>query len=230
MSNTGVNGKSWPKAILFDLDGTLVDSAPDLATSTSLLLAQYGHEALTLPEAKGMIGNGVAKLVERAFAARGVMLDADLKKSRTDEMMVFYNEHLTDQTDFLTGAKEAIEACADKGILIGVVTNKPEAASKRILTTLGVIDHLGVVVGGDTCTTRKPKPEMLFHATDRLGVTIDDCIIVGDSPADIGAAKAANMRSIAVRGGYTSVPIEELGATATIESLLDLMKTIEPSL
>lgn len=229
MSNTVLKSDAWPTAVLFDLDGTLVDSAPDLATSTNLLLAQYGYEPISLPEAKGMIGNGVAKLVERAFAARGVALDDDLKKSRTDEMMVFYNQHLTDQTDFLTGAKEAIMACADKGILIGVVTNKPEAASKKILSNLGVIDLLGVVVGGDTCATRKPKPEMLFHATNKLGVTIDETIIVGDSPADIGAAKAANMRSIAVRGGYTSVPVEELGATTVIESMFDLMSAIEPA-
>lgn len=217
----------WPTAILFDLDGTLVDSAPDLATASNLLLAEHGHAALSLSEIRGMIGNGVAKLVERAFAARGHPLKPSTLVERTDEMMVIYNQCLTDQSQLMAGAHEALLSCKSKGILAGIVTNKPEAATRKIIANFELTDLVNVVVGGDTCPTRKPNPEMLFFAMQSLGVDIDKTLMVGDSPADINAANAAGMRSIAVRGGYTTIPADSLGANSVIESLHGLTDGID---
>lgn len=217
---------SWPFAILFDLDGTLIDSAPDLAKSVNLLLAQHDYCELSIDQVRGMIGNGVAKLVERAFAAKGEVIDGDVLKSRTDKMMVIYNKHLTDESHFLEGAYEAIIDCYNKGIALGVVTNKPEAATRRILKHFELDKLIKVVVGGDTCPTRKPNPEMLIYALHSLGMCIQDGLMVGDSPADIGAANACAMRSIAVRGGYTTVLAEDLGANAVIDNLHELTDAI----
>ena len=217
----------WPAAILFDLDGTLVDSAPDLATASNLLLGEYGHSPLSLAEIRGMIGNGVAKLVERAFAARGEQLIPATLKGRTDQMMKIYYQHLTDQSQLMAGAFDALLYCKNKGILAGIVTNKPEAATRQILANFDITGLVNVVVGGDSCSTRKPNPEMLLFAVESLGVDIDKTLMVGDSPADIDAAYAANMQSIAVRGGYTNVPAESLGANIVIENLDALTSAVQ---
>lgn len=216
------NHKTWPEAILFDLDGTLIDSAPDLAKATNLLLAEYEYPPLSIAQIRDMIGNGVAKLVERAFRASGEASDASTLKMRTDQMMAIYSQHLTDDSFLLAGAREALLFCQEKEIATGVVTNKPEAATRQILADFKIIDLIHVVVGGDTCLTRKPNPEMLIYAMKALGLDPQAGLMVGDSPADIGAANACAMRSIAVRGGYTMVPVEELGADTVINSLNDL--------
>ncbi len=221
------NTKAWPEAILFDLDGTLVDSAPDLANATNLLLAEYEHPPLSIDQIRNMIGNGVAKLVERAFRASGETLDASTLKMRTDQMMAIYSQHLTDDSFLLAGAHEALLFCQEKGIATGVVTNKPEAAARQILVDFKIADLIQVVVGGDTCLTRKPNPEMLIYAMQALGIGPQAGLMVGDSPADINAANAYAMRSIAVRGGYTTVPVEELGADIVINSLNDLPSALQ---
>ena len=220
------NAKAGPNATLLDLDGTLVDSAPDLANATNLLLAEYEHPPLSIDQIRDMIGNGVAKLVERAFRASGEAIDTSTLKMRTDQMMAIYSQHLTDESFLLAGARDALLFCKDMGILTGVVTNKPEAAARQILVDFKIADLVQVVVGGDTCPTRKPNPEMLIYAMQALGLGPQSGLMVGDSPADINAAIACSMRSIAVRGGYTTVPVEELGADTILNSLNDLPSTL----
>lgn len=216
-----------PKAILFDLDGTLIDSAPDLALASNILLAEFGHSKLSVDQVRSMIGNGLAKLVERAFAAKGEKLDAATLKDRTDQMMVIYSRYLILETKLFSGAREILNFCKDNEILAGVVTNKPEIATRKILNYFGFTDLVNVVVGGDTGPKRKPSPDMLVFALQSLGVDVQDALMVGDSPADIDAANAANMRSIAVRGGYTDVPVEELGAGEVIDDLFQLTHRLQ---
>ena len=217
----------WPQVILFDLDGTLVDSAPDIRTAVNRLLGEHGHDPLTLDEVRTMIGHGIRKLVERAFLARGVALaDASLG-AETEMMMAFYADHLTVETVLMPGAAEMIAAYHGARVKIGVVTNKPEGLSREILTHFGLAGQVDVVVGGDTGPARKPAPDMLIHAVRSAGFGPTRALMVGDSPADIDAAKGAGMASIAVRGGYTNVPADALGAHDVIDSLLDLPRALE---
>lgn len=217
----------WPQAILFDLDGTLVDSVPDIATSVNNLLATESLAALSIDEVRSMIGNGIAKLVERAFKAREITFDGDGLQSMSGRMMEIYKDHLTDKTVLLEGADEILRAYAKVGIKLAVVTNKPEAFSRRIVDHFGLSNVIHSVVGGDTCPTRKPAPDMLHHALAELGAHVSRALMVGDSPADINAAKAAPMASVAVRGGYTNVPVEQLGADIIIDNLHHLPSAIE---
>ena len=217
----------WPRAILFDLDGTLIDSVPDIAAAANLLLETESLAPLTVDQVRGMIGNGIAKLVERAFEARGVTLEGDAHAAMTARMMEIYKDHLTIETSLMEGAEHVLRAYARIGVRLAVVTNKPEAFSREILEHFDLGEAVSVVVGGDTGPVRKPAPDMLLHALAELDATASEALMVGDSPADIDAAKAASMASVAVRGGYTRIPADELGADVVIDSLGELPGAIE---
>lgn len=217
----------WPEALLFDLDGTLVDSVPDLATSANLLLGENGLQQLDTDAVRSMIGNGVRKLVERAFAARDVLLEETDLDSRTGRMMEIYADYLTAETVFMPSAREIVAAYHKANTRIAVVTNKPEGFSRIILDELGIGAMVDCVVGGDTGPERKPAPDMLLHACRQMDVHVSRALMIGDSPADIGAARNASMACVAVRGGYTNVPVEELGADIVIDTLAELPRAIE---
>ncbi len=210
------------RIVLFDLDGTLIDSAPDIAAAVNRLLATQGHAPLSLSEVRAMIGNGVGKLVERAFQARSTELRGEALEAMTAHMMAIYGDHLTSETVMMAGAREALEHYHRLGVTIAVVTNKPERFTRTILGHFGLDAMVAIVVGGDTGPARKPAPDMLQHALRLAGVEPVDALMVGDSPADIDAAKAAGIASVAVRGGYTTIPADELGAGTVIDSLLAL--------
>ncbi|SDU02868.1 phosphoglycolate phosphatase [Stappia sp. ES.058] len=211
-----------PRALLFDLDGTLVDSVPDIADAINAVLVANGFPALEVADVRKMVGNGIRKLVERAFEASGKSLEEDELTTMTARMMEVYRKGLTVATTPMPGAAAAAAWLRQRGHRLAVVTNKPEAFAREIVKHFGFETAFTVVVGGDTCATRKPDPEMLFHACRELGVAPEDAILVGDSPADIDAALAGGFPSIAVRGGYTNIAVEDLGATCVIDTLEDL--------
>ena len=205
--------KAWPRAILFDLDGTLIDSAPDLHAAVNILIARRGLGPLSLDQVKSMIGNGVKKLVERAFAACGVSLSGEALEAEHLAMIDVYGDHLTVLTTLMPGVPDVIEAVREDGVQVAVVTNKPQRAAEAILDDLGLSPYLDAVIGGDAGVEKKPAPDMLLAALDVLGVA------PGDSPVDVAAARAAGVLIAAVRGGYTTVAVEELGADAVIDGL-----------
>lgn len=225
-ANAQPGQKTWPEALLFDLDGTLIDSVPDLAAATNELLAQDNLPPLSVDAVRGMIGNGVKKLVERAYAAVQRPVEGEGLAGATDRMMAIYGRHLTGQTALMPGAMEMVAAYHIAGVRIAVVTNKPEEFTHELIKHFGFDAIVDVVVGGDTGPQRKPAPDMLEHALAAMGVAAGKAIMVGDSPADIDSAKAAGVLSVAVRGGYTNVPVEELGADILIDSLKDLPQAI----
>lgn len=217
---------TWPRAILFDLDGTLIDSAPDLHASVNILLARRGLGPLSLPDVVGMIGNGVKKLVERAFFAVGEPLDAEGLEREHDAMIGIYGDHLTVLTVLTPGVIDLLDELRARGIRMAVVTNKPQMPTEAILDHFGLSPYLGAVLGGDSVVEKKPAPDMVFAALDRLGVPLGDAVMVGDSLADVGCARAAGIPVVVRRGGYTTVPVDEIGADAVIDSFTDLLDTL----
>lgn len=214
------------QGLLFDLDGTLVDSAPDIAVAANAVLAAHNKDPLTVEDIRSMIGNGVKALVKRAFARRGVDLDDAALDARNDEMMERYAKNLTVLTKMMPGAADALRLYKSNGTKLAVVTNKPERFSREICTYFGWNTILDAIVGGDTCADRKPAPGMLFHACKQMGIDPANCIMVGDSPADIDSAINARMRSVAVRGGYTTIPVDDLGAGVVIDTLASLPEAL----
>jgi phosphoglycolate phosphatase len=210
------------RAILFDLDGTLIDSAPDIAAAVNELLAARDLPPLGVDRVRGMIGGGVMKLVERAFAASGSPLSGGALEEANRDMAPIYRRHLTGLTRLMPGVREVLTHFHLNGTAMGVVTNKPQLATREILLHFHLTEYLGAIVGGDAVTNLKPAPDALLLALDQLGVESDEALMVGDSVSDVGAARAAGTPVALLRGGYTHIPVEELGADLVCDSLLDL--------
>ncbi|RWA73780.1 phosphoglycolate phosphatase [Mesorhizobium sp.] len=226
--NVGASRPFRPqRAILFDLDGTLIDSAPDITAAVNELLAGRDLAPLRVDQVKAMIGGGVKKLVERAFAASGSPLSSSALEEANRDMAPIYRRHLTGLTRLMPGVREVLTHFHLNGTAMGVVTNKPQLATREILLHFHLTDYLGAIVGGDAVTHPKPAPDALLLALDQLGVETADTLMVGDSSSDVGAARAAGMPVVLLRGGYTQVPVEELGADLVCDSLLDLPSTMQ---
>ena len=214
--------EQWPRAVLFDLDGTLIDSAPDIAAAVNELLALSGRPPLTVAEVTSMVGNGVEKLVERAIAASGEVPDAAALKRQQMAMIDIYAKHLTGLTVLMPGVREALDALRGKGILLGLVTNKPQRFIETVLDHFELSPLFGVVIGGDAGVPKKPAPDMLLAAVEQFGVAPGDAVMVGDSAADADSARAAGISVVIVRGGYANVPAEQLGANIVIDDMAGL--------
>jgi phosphoglycolate phosphatase len=192
-----------PQAVLFDLDGTLIDSLPDITLSVNELLASEQLPALEEAQVRRMVGHGLRVLVRRAYDAQGIALDVASLDCRIDAMMEIYPRHLTGRTRLMPGVREMVAFFVAGGARLALVTNKPQAAARTILDHFGLSDSFSVLIGdADHQLARKPQPDMLLAALSRLGVAAADAIMVGDSIIDIAAAQAAHVRSVVVRCGY----------------------------
>ncbi len=227
MNDSAPVARRWPQAVLLDLDGTLVDSAPDIQAATNQLLARHALGPLTLDEVKSMVGQGVKVLVERAFRACGRPLEGEALENEHIAMLDIYGNHLTEFTELMPSAAETLEGLHGDGVRLAVATNKPQRAAEAILDHFALFPYLGSVVGGDAGVAKKPAPDILLAALDRLGVEPWNALMVGDSMADVASARAAGVAVVIVRGGYTTVPVEDLGADLLLDSLSQLPEAFE---
>lgn len=214
-------------AIVFDFDGTLVDSAADLRRALNILLDGAGLPALPLDAVRRMIGDGVPKLVERGFAAYGRLLDAEALAAATRRFLEIYEPISADNTELYPGVLATLEALAGRGHRLGLCTNKPERATRLILASLGLDRLLSAVVGGDTLPVKKPRPEPLLAALKGLGHPPGRALMVGDNEHDVATARAAGVAVVAVSYGYARVPLDELDADATIDAFAELPAALE---
>ncbi|TCO70324.1 phosphoglycolate phosphatase [Rhodovulum euryhalinum] len=186
------------KAIIFDLDGTLIHSAPDIHAAVNKTLAETGDGELDLATVATFIGNGVPVLMERVIAARG--LDPARHAAMTATFLKHYEADPATLTTLYPGVEDALEQFRDEGWVMGVCTNKPEAASRAILDAFGIGHFFGAVVGGDTLDVRKPDPATALAVKERLGA--DAAVYVGDSEIDAECAWKAGMRFALFTEGY----------------------------
>ncbi|MEX3010614.1 HAD family hydrolase [Hoeflea sp. TYP-13] len=217
----------WPRAVLFDLDGTLVDPVPVLTRSANRLLEEERLEPLALNDIRNMAGCGSRALVREAFAARNIALAEPLLSRKADLFFRYYVELMTTHSVLREGAIEALSAFAEQGIRIAVVTNKPASMARRIVKHFGLSEYIGAINGGGSGTALKPAPDMLLQALSDFGVSGKDSLMVGDSPVDVAAAKAVPMVSIAICGKYSVHARHRLDADLIIDSLTSLPKAIE---
>jgi len=196
-----------PQAVLFDLDGTLIDSAPDIHAATNVMLAALGLPSASLAEVSGWIGNGSKRLVERALQEKFPdFIDADSNKNFFDIAFANFNDAYRDAVSLYTTIYPGVEACLDRleedGIPMVLVTNKPLEFTHSILKQLQWLNRFELILGGDSLQQKKPHPEPLIYACSQLDVNSEQCLMVGDSKNDIQAARAANMPVVAVSYGY----------------------------
>lgn len=214
------------RALVFDLDGTLVDSAPDLAAAVNRLLVAEGRRQLELGEVEWMVGDGVHKLVERALAATGPV-PAPHQPALVRRFLADYQANALVHTRPFPGVSETLAQLRARGLALAVCTNKPTAAAMAVLHGLGLAAFFDAVVGGDSLPVRKPEPGPLLHILDRLGVAPDAVLMVGDSANDVATARAAGVPVVVVAYGYGRDPADELGADAVIERIGELPALID---
>jgi len=209
-------------AVVFDLDGTLVDTAPDLHAHLNEMLAELGRPGLALAEIRPMIGDGARALLQRGLeASGGLPASADL-----DALFLAFLARYTAQPvrfgRVYEGVVGVLDALRAAGVRLGVCTNKAQAPSDRVLAELGLERYFPVVIGGDSLTVRKPDPGHLRAVLERLGAAPGRAVMVGDSATDLATARAAGLPCVLVSFGYTPIPAAELGADQVIDTMDEL--------
>jgi phosphoglycolate phosphatase len=211
-------------ALVFDLDGTLVDSLPALAATLATTLGEIGAPALPSETVRSMIGDGTTALVERALAASG--LPASLLSERLARFLALYEAAPARLTRPYPGVVETLRALQAAKRRLAVCTNKPQRATLAVLRGTGLDGFFASVVGGDVLAVKKPDPAHLIAALDGIGATPDDAIMIGDNEHDVAMAKAAGVPVILVRYGYHRVPLATLVADIQIDAFAALPQAI----
>lgn len=213
--------------VLFDLDGTLVDSSLDLCPAINHALAMENRPTLSLAQARQMIGGGAIAMLERGLEATGGPVSEERFEELSNALLRHYWAHIADNTVPFDGVMGALDELADRGVKLGVCTNKSEGPTMQLLGELGLTNRFASIYAGDSLgrENAKPKPDMLLGA-------IRDCgggkaVMVGDSSYDVRAARAAGLPVVAYRYGYHDVPIAELGADVVIDHFNQLVGTLE---
>lgn len=217
---------NYPVAIVWDLDGTLAESAPDLATALNILLAENDLPQHAVKDVRNMIGGGVPKLIERGFRASGTSLDDTGIETLVPRFMEVYSACATDNTHLRPQAHEALEYFHQVGVIQGLCTNKPISVTRQIVAALGMEVYFGSVIGGDSTERRKPDPLPLQTCLAELGVSASDAVMIGDSGADVGAARSAGVTVFVVPDGYTATPADSLGADYVLADLGEVFEAI----
>lgn len=213
-----------PPTIAFDLDGTLVDTAPDLIATLNVLLARRGLPEVEPATLRNMIGGGARVLIERALADHRIVLSKDELDRLYADFLDRYAAHIADRSRPFAGLEAALEALTARGWRLAVCTNKLERLSVRLLDLLGLSRWFAAICGQDTFAVRKPDPEMLRLTVARSGGALSHAVVVGDSATDIGMARAAAVPVVAVDFGYTEIPVARLGPDRIISRFEDLPK------
>jgi len=213
------------KGLIFDLDGTLVDSAPDLRHALNATLAGFGRRALTPDEVKQAIGDGMMPMLNRAFAATGGEPPHFDSYACFQTFINHYRNLKPDAAQIYPEGHEILKKYHGRGVKIGLCTNKQEAASVRLLEQLDLAHYFAFISGGDTFQFHKPHPDHVRGVMRELGVEKENCVMVGDGPNDVRAAHGAGILCIVVTHGYSS-DYSELGADRLIGGLGDLERAL----
>lgn len=193
--------------LIFDLDGTLADTADDLMGTLNVLLRRDGHDALPVSAARAMVGAGARALIQRGYAASGVEPPPDRLERLFHDFLALYRDRIAEETRLFPGAAAALERFAQAGYRLAVCTNKPENLSVLLLERLGVADRFAAICGRETFAFHKPDPRALIGTIARARGDMSQAVMIGDSKTDIDTAKAAGVPVVAVDFGYTETPV-----------------------
>jgi phosphoglycolate phosphatase len=211
------------QALVFDLDGTLIDSAPDMTRVLNRTLAEFGRTALTEAQVRTMVGDGSAMLVRQAFAATGAPLgDEAVQPVLRHYLDTYYDD--AEPPVLYADVAETLAALVERGVRLGLCTNKPERITRKLLGIMGLDGLFGAVAGGDTLPVKKPDGRHLTWVLEQLDVTdgAARAAMIGDNGNDVKAARSAGVPVVAMSYGYPRMPVEELGADLILDRFADL--------
>jgi phosphoglycolate phosphatase len=212
--------------VVFDLDGTLVDTAPDLVAALNAILAREGLPAVDYEEARNMVGGGARLMLERGVTAAGQNLSADAIDGLTRDFIDHYSEHIADTSQLFPGVEAALDTLAKRGYRLAICTNKLEWLSVRLLDALGLSKRFAAICGADTFGVSKPDPEILHRTIARADGASTGVVMVGDSLTDIATARAAQIPVIAVDFGYSDTPIATLAPDRIVSRFADIPEAV----
>jgi phosphoglycolate phosphatase len=211
-----------PRTLVFDLDGTLVDTAPDLISALNYVLDREGLAPVPLAKARNLIGAGARKLIERGLELGDRTVDVDDLNRLMKDFVAYYAEHIADQSRPFEGLDAALDELEAQGFRFAVCTNKLEWLSKLLLDKLGLSRRFAAICGADTFGVAKPDPVILRQTLAQAGGPLSGAIMVGDAGPDVGVARRAGIPVIGVEFGYTDVPIAELKPDRLIGHMREL--------
>jgi phosphoglycolate phosphatase len=218
---------SSDRIVVFDLDGTLVDTAPDLINALNFVLAREGLPPVPLHAARNMIGAGARKLIERGMELEGRAAGPEDIVRLTGDFIDYYAAHIADASRPFEGLDGALDDLAAGGYRFAVCTNKLEWLSKRLLDQLGLSSRFSAICGADTFGVSKPDPAILRQTVARAGGKLSRTVMVGDAGPDIGVARRAGVPVIGVEFGYTDVPIADLKPDRLINHMSQLPAAVK---
>lgn len=211
-----------PRAVVFDLDGTLVDSAPEIAAALNGSLGRIGLEPFPIEQVHGFIGGGALAAIRKALASRDMQLETDALDRVLADFMQVYAEVSEQGNGLYPGAVELLAELKERGFLLGLCTNKADPITRIATRALGIDHYFHTIVGARDDLAKKPAADPLLKALSDLGVAVAEGLMIGDSRADVGCARAAGCPIIAVTYGYAHVPIAELAADHVVEHLSEI--------
>jgi phosphoglycolate phosphatase len=212
--------------IVFDLDGTLIDTAPDLVDTLNVVFAREGWPPVPYETARNTIGGGARMMIARGIAAEGIAIAPAKLEQLFADFIAHYTEHLADRSRPFPGLTDALDVLASGGCRFAVCTNKLERLSVLLLKQLKLADRFAAICGQDTFGIQKPNPEVLRRTVTAAGGSLPHAIMIGDSVTDIRTARAAGIPVIAVDFGYSERPVYELGPDRIISHFAQLRSAI----
>ena len=212
--------------IVFDLDGTLIDTAPDLVDTLNVVFAREGWRPVPYETARNLIGGGARGMIARGIAADGISVAPEKVEQLFTDFIAHYTEHIADRSRPFPGLSDALDTLASAGCRFAVCTNKLERLSLLLLKRLKLADRFAVICGQDTFGMQKPDPEVLRRTVAAAGGSLTHAIMIGDSLTDIRTARAAGIPVIAVDFGYSEHPVSELGPDRIISHFAQLRSAI----
>ena len=212
--------------IVFDLDGTLVNTAPDLLDALNHVLVEAGLKPVDLPTISTMIGNGAKAMIVKGMAAQGAEPDADRMDALFDQFLAYYEDHIAVGSRPFENALDALQTLTNEGAILAVCTNKRQGSTDRLLDALQISENFAAIVGADSVPDRKPHGDHILLTVDRAGGNRSRAIMVGDSRTDERAARNAGLPFVFVPFGYETETVDQIAPDAVVSNYSELVPAL----
>jgi phosphoglycolate phosphatase len=214
-------------ALIFDLDGTLVDTAPDILNALNVVLARAGRRAVSRADLRHLVGHGAHTMVREALAITGGLLDEAQSAQLVDDCIAYYSDHIADESRPFPGVEQTLGRLKESGARLAVLTNKPQELADPLLAALDLTRFFGAIHGAGRFSYAKPDARVFHHVVDDIGGAGAGAIMIGDSTTDYLTARAAKVPVILVTYGYTPDPADSLGADAVTDDFAELPQLVD---